>query len=444
VKKKKSYIIWGIYTLLILFIINFGFYTARTLSKLTIIEAFLTLMPQKSIHGINILAFGIDETKNVKRADSIMVIHINEKNKRMGVLSIPRDTRISIPGYGKTKANHAFAHGGTKLLTQSISDFLGIPIDYFIKINLKGVEAIIDEIGGISININKDLYYVDQAGDLFIDLKKGNQSLTGKQAIEYLRFRQDKEGDIGRIQRQQKFINSFASRAISASKLLGTKRIIKQINKNIITNLSTGQMINLAVQSSQIFRQGSIEANTVPGVIILDNGISFWRPDLFSLDKILTKTLFGFEQQKNIATKIDTIDASSSQDNRRSVTPKEVSRISKQIKTVNSPISTAAKQLTVEVLNGCGVPGEAQITARILKQKGIKIARFGNAASFDYNETLIVDWKGNLPKTLQLAKFLQIDPSNIIVYDRLDKPLDATIVVGNNWEILKKKIAENE
>jgi hypothetical protein len=87
----------------------------------------------------------------------------------------------------------------------------------------------------------------------------------------------------------------------------------------------------------------------------------------------------------------------------------------------------------VEVLNGNGKAGIASSTARFLKEKNMVVTRVDNSESFDYKNTIIVDWKGNLEKSMRLAKLLNIDPSNIVVYDRKEKPLDITLVLGKNW-----------
>ena len=98
--------------------------------------------------------------------------------------------------------------------------------------------------------------------------------------------------------------------------------------------------------------------------------------------------------------------------------------------------------MKVEVLNGLGIKGVAQDAASLLKDHGIQVARFGNAGSFSYDETLIVDWKGNIEKVIVLANLLKIDPERIIVYDRPSKPLDATLVLGKDWNSIVESLSK--
>lgn len=420
--------IWGMLT------------SALILSKMTLIEFIISMAPQEYMTGVNILAFGTDETSTTQRSDTIMILHMDHQKKRIGVLSIPRDTRVNIPGHGLTRVNHAYAYGGAKLLKQTVSEFLNIPIDYYIKIKLNNVETFIDKLGGVNINIEKELHYVDQAGDLYIDLKEGRHVLDGAKAIEFLRFRQDSEGDIGRIRRQQTFLDSLAKQLFSVKMLVKLPTLLTEMTETIETNLTAKQIVGLAKQFSEVFKLKNIEKATVPGAITMHKGMYFWRPDIPALDRLIQRVIFNFESTGGQVATVKTIDRSSSQDNRRRVTIKEVQRLSKQTDIANTEVDELDVILRVEVLNGYGKAGEASKLVNYLKKLDIKVPAFGNAGSFDYKRTQLVDWKGNVGYSVALAKALSIDPSQIIVYDRPEKTIDATIVLGEDWERIQKKI----
>ena len=126
---------------------------STALSRAYVLEFLIAIMPKTKLNGVNVLVMGIDNTKDVQRSDTIMVLHLDSDQNRIGVLSIPRDSRVSIPGVGLTKINHAYAYGGAPLLKRSVIEFLGIPIDYYIKINLEGVQNLVDDMGGINVDI---------------------------------------------------------------------------------------------------------------------------------------------------------------------------------------------------------------------------------------------------------------------------------------------------
>ena len=144
--------------------------------------------------------------------------------------------------------------------------------------------------------------------------------------------------------------------------------------------------------------------------------------DIQSVDTGLVKV--NQESKNTILSESRSID-------RRGVSPDEVMRVIDQSDFLENNFSN--KNLRVEILNGVGSGGIAKIAASFLKSKGIIVPRFANAGSFDYDETVIVDWKGNLDKSVALAHLLQIDPERIIVYDRPQKPLDITLVLGKDW-----------
>ncbi len=123
---------------------------------------------------INILFLGVDSVDHSSRSDTIIVVGISPDEK-VALLSIPRDTRVNVPGKGYTKINHAYAYGGIELLKKTIENFMGIDINYYVKTDYQGFEKVIDKIGGIEINVEKRMYYVDKAGHLYIDLKPGKQ-----------------------------------------------------------------------------------------------------------------------------------------------------------------------------------------------------------------------------------------------------------------------------
>jgi len=411
------------------------------MSRVGFLEFFLALLPKQEVNGINILAFGIDETQYVKRADTIMVIHLDPQNNRIGALSIPRDTRVNISPLGYTKINHTYAYGGVDLLRQSVSEFLGMPMDYYIKLDLKGMAVIVDQLGGVDVNVEKNLFYRDQAAGLMIHVNKGMQHLDGETAIQYLRFRQDREGDIGRIRRQQLFMQSFAKQITKPATILKLPELVRSMSAAVETDLSVLQIIGLGQEMAEVFRTGTVVKGTVPGTVALIDGVSYWRPDIVKLDTSLIQSITKTPSTPTVSveeTRVKTVDKKASKEERRLVKSEEVVRVAEQGDLTKNAFKQ--REFVVEVLNGSGRKGVAMGTAAFIKKKGIKVKRFGNAGSFKYDKTVLIDWKGSLEKALAIASLLQIDPQNIIVYDRPEKPLDATVVIGRDWETLHSKL----
>lgn len=405
------------------------------IANLSFFNFYVQYFPQEKMKGMNILAFGLDDTTGVKRSDTIMVIHLDFEKNKTSILSIPRDTMVNIKGYGVTRINHAYPYGGTQLLVETVSNFIGLPIDYYFKIYTNGVADFIDHIGGVSLSVEKNMYYKDDAQNLEIDLKEGTQSLSGTDALSYIRFRNDNEGDIGRIRRQQHMVESMLKKLTSPAFILELPLLVRSIRNLIQTDMPINQMVTLAMKFNDAARQKSVVKLTVPGAIVLENGMSFWKPDIVQLDQRIKNDLLGFGHQHSREQSTSPI---SENEKRQVLSRMDVSRITDQMHALEDDSFNGIK---LEILNGFGTKGAANKAANLLKEMGFIIARVDNASSFTYEDTIIVDWNRNISKSLHLSEYLRIDPNRIIVYDNYDKPIDFTLVLGKNWPRLIAEIS---
>jgi len=271
----------------------FGFFVAIA-SKLALFDIFFALSPSTTLFPqANILVLGVDSAFG-HRSDTIMLLHTDPEKKQASLLSIPRDTLAVLPGRGLDKINHAYAYGGAPLARQTVEYLLNIKVPYYIVADLSGLVKIIDELGGIPINIKKRMYYVDYAGGLQINLKPGGQKLSGKDAMGYLRYRVD-GGDFSRINRQQKFLNAFASEVTKRQNLMRSPKIFLSLLSHLDTNLSAKQTLALCLGLRSAHELGQVSMHTVPGTDIMVDGIYYWRPDM----KVLKNLAKDFSRTKN-------------------------------------------------------------------------------------------------------------------------------------------------
>ncbi|MBR0070266.1 MAG: LCP family protein, partial [Synergistaceae bacterium] len=138
--------------------------------------------------SVNVLIVGLDNVEGGSRTDAIALAIFDADNKALRIASIPRDSRVYIPGRSWDKINHAYVYGGIRLLRETLVNLTGIPIDYFVKVNYKSFPRIVDAIGGVDIYVEKRLHYNDYSGKLFINIQKGQQHMDGKTALGYVRF----------------------------------------------------------------------------------------------------------------------------------------------------------------------------------------------------------------------------------------------------------------
>lgn len=228
-----------------------------------------------------ILLVGLDRRPGettLSNTDSLLVASINTETGRFAFISIPRDTQVTIPNHGKNKINAAARLGkGLKTTETLIEDLIGQPIDGYVLTNFSGFKTIIDTLGGITLTVEKDMYYVtgDEV-DGIIDLKKGTQHLNGSQALQYARFRNDAFADISRTARQQAVLKAVGKEFLQVKTLAKLPWLIPQMSQAVETNLTVSQLwslTNVMVRNEK----PEILAQTLPGNFLTENDISYWK-----------------------------------------------------------------------------------------------------------------------------------------------------------------------
>ncbi|WP_144511693.1 LytR family transcriptional regulator [Bacillus thuringiensis] len=191
---------------------------------------------------ISILLMGVDQEDNgTGRSDSLMLFTLNPKTKSMKITSIPRDSYTEIVGKGKKdKINHAYAFGGIDMTVKTVENFLNVPVDHYIEVNMAGFKDIVDAVGGV--DVNNDLDFTSRE----THFAKGNIHLDGEAALKYTRMRyEDPRGDFGRQMRQRQVIQAVIKKGASVSSLASYGDVLKAIEKNVKTSLTQDQMFEI-------------------------------------------------------------------------------------------------------------------------------------------------------------------------------------------------------
>lgn len=224
-------------------------------------------------------------------SDTMLLVRFNPEIQKLSVLSLPRDTRTWIDGYGTTKLNEANLYGGPSLTARTVSELLGgVGIDRYIRINIQGVEKLVDALGGVTLYVPQDMKYTDESQHLYIDLKQGEQHLNGEEAVQFLRFRYDAYGDIGRVQRQQIFMRALVEQTLSPRTVGRLPKILSVIQSHIDTNLTVEELIALVGFASQVDRSDT-EMLMLPGNFSSpgDYDLSYWIPDQDGIDQMVAQ-----------------------------------------------------------------------------------------------------------------------------------------------------------
>ena len=214
-----------------------------------------------------ILLSGLDDDNG--GSDTNILMAVDTVNGYVYGVSIPRDSKAIIGGKAH-KINYAYNKGGTELLASTVSEQLGIPVDYTVCVNLQGFTALVDAIGGVDFEVPINMDYDDPIQGLSIHFKKGMQHLSGADALRVVRFRHNNDGtgygseDLGRMQTQQKFLKAVAKKMFSFENLISNPRKYAEIfGQYVDTDLS---VTDLAWFGMQVLGMGvdKIDFSTLP------------------------------------------------------------------------------------------------------------------------------------------------------------------------------------
>ncbi|MDO4540382.1 MAG: LCP family protein [Syntrophomonadaceae bacterium] len=230
----------------------------------------------------NILFLGMDARagETASRADTIILASIDPELKRAAMISIPRDTRVTINGDPDQKVSFGNVYGGTELTVKLVENMMNEKIDYYVQLDFEGFEQIIDVLGGVTIDVEARKYKPEEG----IDIEPGLQKLNGHDALGYVRYRDYNMGDIERTTVQQKFIQALKDEVLQTKTIVKLPSLARQVYSLSDTNMTTADMLAMSKWVS-LFEGDTLIAQTLPGHFLDvrdENGIllnSFWQTD---------------------------------------------------------------------------------------------------------------------------------------------------------------------
>lgn len=321
---------------------------------------------------INVLLFGIDSgIGGAPRTDSIMLFSIDRSKGSVNAIAIPRDTRVKIEGRSRPeRINAAHAHGGPELLMHTVEHMLGIDVDYFVRLDYEGFQAIINTLGGVILDVEQRMFYEDKAQDLLIDLQPGIQRLNGEQALQYMRYRSDGLGDVsvvgtsnvdteygGRIDRQLKLVKALLSQVFSAKNLLNAPQLVGDLGGSVTSNIPPDAALHLVMLLKEIEHHW-VQTGILPGSTEMIGNASYWSYDVAKTRELVNKLVYRDDM------------------------------------------------IRVEVLNGNGIQGDAVRVANTLRENGYEVVSIGNADHFNYAITAVIAGDERLGAAKRLAGIL--------------------------------------
>ena len=351
----------------------------------------------------NMAVFGVDGGET--RTDVIFVVHFDSKTKTVNLVSVPRDTYVTMTdemkqGMDKAgrwypqacKINEVHAYAGKDLNCEysvlMLEDLLGIDIDHYVRVNLDGFRYLVDAIGGVDVDVPMDMNYEDPYQDLYIHLKAGPQHLDGKQAEQLVRFRSYPQGDVARVQVQQLFLKAFAEKITSSETI---KKSLGDILKTGFQYMKTDLNLMDAIKYIQYISDvdvNNIKMETIPGQGQYIGNVSYYVHDEAATEELVQRMFYSDGAEE---------------------------------------VSTDSRDYKIAVLNGGDVVGLAGRKKEMLTEEGFQVTSIGDFTGEKTQETRIIVKQSGMGQDL-----LEYFPNGEVQVDRsaLEKGSDITIVLG--------------
>jgi LCP family protein required for cell wall assembly len=377
---------------------------------------------------VNILIIGLDYRDwelglGAPRSDTMILLTIDPLAKTAGMLSIPRDMWVNIPGFGYSRINTAYSSGegselpggGPELARKTVEQFIGVPVQYYAQVDFYAFVEFIDLIGGIEVYNDEDLR-LDPVGEGKDKIRMtccGWRQMNGEKALAYVRYRKGDEGDVGRARRQQKAILAIRDKVLSPENfpvLLGkAQQFYEEFSAGIKTNMPFDTALQLGVLAKDIpienIEQGVIDYTMVA----------------------LDSTVLGGENASVLKP-----------------LPDKIRELRDEIFTSGGPLSPLAAQndpnalmradaARVRLLNGSFTPALEVNTGNFFLAQGMAVTEVG-PADRAYDRTTIILHSGKLYTLKYLQTVFAIDSSTqIIIRPDPSSTVDVEVMLGNDW-----------
>lgn len=397
--RKKSGAKIAIILLVVLFLIIVGIgYYIKNIEAL--IQGLKPIKLTQAISGdpINFLVLGTDKREEERGlSDTIIFMRLDPQKKRVTLVSIPRDSRVWVPGSGMDKINAAYSLDGAELTITTVETFLEVPINHYVAVDFNGFKRLVDAIGGIYIDVEEPI--LDPLAGPYI-YQTGYQKLDGAHALAYVRTRNNPRGDFYRIEHQQKFFRALMDQSLKLRNVLKIPEVTKIFVENVETDLTMEEMLSLADVASSI-KEENVEMVTIAGNSETIGGVSYVIVDEQKLGLIIK----ALKERASLEAALGG----------------------------SEEVQVSPKDIRVEVLNGSGVQGIAHTVGDKLSSDGFEVVNVGNSNT-DHAYTTIYYPVGKESRALKVKEYLgnyQIVSSDL---PQFSSNIDVVVVLGDNYQ----------
>lgn len=347
-----------------------------------------------------VLLTGLDKRpkEEVSRTDTIIVARVDPEQKKVWMVSIPRDTRAEIPGKGVGKINTA-AYGGPSLVIETVEKLMGIEVNHYLEVDFRGFEKLVDTMGGVRIYVESEIddwRAADHSpGHRAKHIDEGWQTLDGEHALTYVRSRDYPDADFTRMRHQQEFFRALLSQSTQIGRVTKIPGMVRAFAPYCSTDMSWRKIADVAM-ALHAMPSESLQTATLTGE---------WRSPYVRPD------------------------------------PKVLAMLSRGIRTGSDIVATSTPgaagldpaSVSVTVRNGVGVAGLGMEAADLLRAAGFDVGEVGNAQRFVYDRTLVIyakDKVGAEAVATALGVSTVVESRGMYAFKT-----DVLVVVGKDWRM---------
>ncbi len=362
---------------------------------------------------VNTMLMGLD--KDGTRSDVMIFAQLNLVDGELNMLQIPRDTYMPNNGRGDRKINSAYGYGKEKTVFKEVGSLLGVNVDKYIIVDIKGFRDLVDTIGGVDFYVPQDMNYEDPDQDLYIHLKEGQQHLDGDKAEQLVRFRSYPTGDIGRMQVQKDFIGAVIDEVLSLSNVFKVSDLVEDFSNIVNTNFTMNEMLNYAPYILSLDRE-KFYTHQLQGSAQYINGISYFVSDDAANKEIIDNSFSPLKDKESEIDIEETIIGHSP--------------MTEAVKGVKLSKSFFNKFTSVDIIDASGRDVSISTINSALKEYGFNVRNISISTN-EYPETIVVSKRRN-NSSASVARIMGLE--EYVYSSSKNTGSDVTIIIGKDYE----------
>lgn len=349
------------------------------------------------------------------RSDTILLARVDPDNKKVTLISIPRDTPIKIEGHGTQKINAAYEFGGPKGAVEAVSDFAGVPITHYLEVDFNGFKDIVDAVGGVHIDVPVRINDKD-AGNVVIE--KGPQVLNGEEALTFTRSRKFIDGDFTRMRHQRMFIEALAKEITNNLNPAEAVSTLNSVSNMVKTDMRLSELIGL-VNDFRGFKSENLYSATVPSEAETIHGVAYVVPDLEAWDEMMKKVRAGEDPSEGtLESSLEAAEKSNGARERMHITK-----------------LAENKETSIIIRNATNISGAATTMRNVVKEAGFQVNNYGDADKKGQTQTIIYYKPGSEDAARRISEGLSLGQIKEVTGNNSEPQFNADIlvIIGTDW-----------